>query len=184
MFTRTPSHECNCAYHRSWPGLRSHKQEGQDRTWSPKRSMAPPHLHVVMPARRRRSCTAFMKEAGRMAPWPTVGTSLKASITGTLLRLEDDNGTVSWGGSIEAIQPMGTLSDVREALLCMGLALTNLSRLREGRSLSGEARPICSRHASAMALLCCSQHSALGGLVLRILVLTSETGSTRTLNFQ
>jgi hypothetical protein len=57
---------------------------------------------------------------------------------GTLLRLGEDNSTVSWGGSIEAIQPTGTLSDGREALLRMGLALTNLSRLREGRALRGE----------------------------------------------
>ena len=59
---------------RPWPGVRSHKQEGQDRTWPPKGPMAQPHLHVVMPARsergrryrprrRRRSCTAFTKEA-------------------------------------------------------------------------------------------------------------------------
>ena len=57
---------------------------------------------------------------------------------GTLLRLGEDNSTVSWGGSIEAIQPTGTLRDGREALLRMGLALTNLSRLREGRALRGE----------------------------------------------
>ena len=57
---------------------------------------------------------------------------------GTLLRLgEDINITVSWGGSIEAIQPTDTLSDDREALLRTGLALTNLSRLREGRALMG-----------------------------------------------
>jgi hypothetical protein len=31
--------------------------------------------------------------------------------------------TVSWGGSIEAIQPTGTLRDSREALLRMGLAV-------------------------------------------------------------
>ena len=30
---------------------------------------------------------------------------------------------MSWGGSIEAIQPTGTLRDGREALLRMGLAL-------------------------------------------------------------
>ena len=57
---------------------------------------------------------------------------------GTLLRLGEDNSTVSWGGSIEAIQPTGTLSDGHEAILCMGLALTNLSRLGEGRALRGE----------------------------------------------
>ena len=63
---------------------------------------------------------------------------------GTLLRLQlgEDNITVSWGGSIEAIQPMGTLRDGCKALLRMGpgLALTNLmiSRLREGRALRGE----------------------------------------------
>ena len=56
---------------------------------------------------------------------------------GTLLRLGEDNSTVSWGGSIETIQPTGTLSDGREALLRTGLALTNLSRLREGRALMG-----------------------------------------------
>ena len=54
---------------------------------------------------------------------------------GTLLRLGEDDGTVNWGGSIKAIQPMGTLSDGREALSCMGLALTNLSRPMEGRAL-------------------------------------------------
>ena len=32
---------------------------------------------------------------------------------GTLLRLGEDNSTVSWGGSIEVIQPTGTLSDGR-----------------------------------------------------------------------
>ena len=45
--------------------------------------------------------------------------------------------TRSWGGSIEAIQPTGTLSDGREALLRMGLVLANLSRLRKGRALRG-----------------------------------------------
>ena len=70
---------------RSWSGVRSHKQEGQDGAWPPKGPMAQPHLHVVMPARsergrRRRSCRAFPKEAGSMAPWPTVGTALKANM--------------------------------------------------------------------------------------------------------
>ena len=57
---------------------------------------------------------------------------------GTLLRLGEDNSTVSWGGIIEleAVQPTGTLSDGREARLRMGLALTNLSRLREGGALT------------------------------------------------
>ena len=60
---------------------------------------------------------------------------------GTLLRLGEDNSTVSCpGGSIEAIQPTGTLSDGREALLRMGLALTNLSRLREGRALRNKQK--------------------------------------------
>ena len=70
-----------------WLGARSHKQEKQDRTWSPKGPMAQPHLHAVMPARsergpgrRRRSCTAFTKKAGSMAPWPIVGTALKANM--------------------------------------------------------------------------------------------------------
>ena len=60
---------------------------------------------------------------------------------GTLLRLGEDNITVSWGGSIEAIQPTGTRSDGREALLRMGLALANPGGLlgaSEGRALRGE----------------------------------------------
>ena len=74
---------------RSWPGARSHKQEGQDPdrtcTWPPvpKGSMAQPHLHAVMPetserGRRRRRCTASTNGAGGMAPWPNVGAALKA----------------------------------------------------------------------------------------------------------
>ena len=58
--------------------------------------------------------------------------------TPQMLRLGEDSSTVSWGGRIEAIQPTGALSDGREALLRMGLAVTNLSRLREGRALRGE----------------------------------------------
>ena len=62
---------------------------------------------------------------------------------GTLLRLGEDNSTVSWpwGGGIEATQPTGTLRDGRDALLRVGLALANLSRLREGRDLRGEGGP-------------------------------------------
>ena len=56
---------------------------------------------------------------------------------GTLLRLGEDNSTVSWGGSTEAIQPTGTLGGGRDALLRMGLALANPSRPREGRALRG-----------------------------------------------
>ena len=57
---------------------------------------------------------------------------------GTLLRVGEDNITMGWGGSIEAIQPTGLLSDGREALLRMGMALINLSRLREGSAFRGE----------------------------------------------
>ena len=57
---------------------------------------------------------------------------------GTLPRLgvSEENSAVGLGGSIEAIQPTGTLSDGREALLRMGLSLANLSsyRLRERQS--------------------------------------------------
>ena len=142
---------------RSWPGARSHKQEGHDRTWSPNGPMALPHLHLVMPARsergrRRRSCTARhqlqqkSKIKFQTAPLRSCnpvsiheGGSEHGSMTSsrrsieckhdTLLRLGEDNSTWSWGGSIEATKPTGTLSDGREAPLRTGLALTNLSRL-------------------------------------------------------
>ena len=71
---------------------------------------------------------------------------------GTLLGLGEDNSTVSWGGSIEAIQPTGTLGDGREALLRMGLALTNLSRLREGRALRSEGGRGCWLRLSSSAV--------------------------------
>ena len=78
-------------------------------TWSPKGSMAQPHLHVVMPARsarergrraetKLRSIHKGGREHGSMA-------NSRHSIEGkhgTLLRLGEDNSTVSWGGSIEA----------------------------------------------------------------------------------
>ena len=45
---------------------------------------------------------------------------------GTLLRLGEEIITVSWGGSIEAIQPTGTPSDGREALLRMHIGLERM----------------------------------------------------------
>ena len=64
---------------------------------------------------------------------------------GTLLRLGEDNSTVSWGGSIEAIQPTGTLRDGCEARLRIGL-LTNRKRTvlgikRKGGEIHAAACP-------------------------------------------
>ena len=79
---------------------------------------------------------------------------------GTLLGLGEDNVLVSWGGSIEAIQPTGTLSDGREALLRMGLALANLSRPREGRAPRGEG----GEEVSVGVVLKCSESTVGGGM--------------------
>ena len=50
-----------------WPGVRSHKQEGQDRTWPPKGPMAQPHLLVVMPAPAGLGSTSDHERGGREA---------------------------------------------------------------------------------------------------------------------
>ena len=105
-----------------------------------------PVLHVEMPARskrgrQRQSCTASVKEAGSMALWPTAGiwAALKANMAPRLgLGKDTSTCTVSWGGSIESIQPTGALSGGRGALWRMGLALTDRSRLMEGRALRGD----------------------------------------------
>ena len=115
----------------------------------------PPLLREGEAETKLRSIHEFEGSGGRAHGSSSMANSRRSieSKHGTLLRLGEDNSTVimscQWGGSIEAIciQPTGTLSDGREALLRMGLALANLSRLRKGirirsslkaRALTGE----------------------------------------------
>ena len=73
-----------------------------------------------------------------------------------------------------AIQPTGTLRDGREALLRMGLALTNLSRLREGRALRGEG----GSRVLVEVVLKCSESTVGGGMCI------TEANSNRKTHMQ